>query len=427
MKNEKTVEKTVRLGLCVSCGICKAACPQGAIRLDYTRGQYCPVVLEKCNLCGLCLKVCPGIEIRFADFNKNKIINISNDLILGPVINAYICFTKDKKIRNIATSGGVITSLIIELLNSKNYQGAFVLPFTEASTNLQKTIYTNDIETIMSASKSKYLPASVENVIEHLKKIKTSSIVVGTPCQIYGIKKYMKTSGIQDSNTLFLGLFCDKTLNYNALNYFECIYGKGRKIKKFEYRSKEKDGWPGHTKIVFDNKEELFVHRKVRMELKKFFQLKRCLFCLDKFNRLADISFGDCYIPGKESILGKSNIIVRTEKGLNALNYSNNIVLEEIDPNYIVSSQKLNQKNQNLTFAKIFEINNGHCIYPEYENKKYIDKKIYKTFYRHQKYIEYGRNVKKFKFISYLIKYYNIKKFVTKVFKRIGNIFGVKQ
>ena len=51
------------------------------------------------------------------------------------------------------------------------------------------------------------------------------------------------------------------------------------------------------------------------MKLKSFFQLNRCLFCYDKLNSFADISFGDCYIKEEKSFYGKSNVIIRTNIG----------------------------------------------------------------------------------------------------------------
>jgi anaerobic carbon-monoxide dehydrogenase iron sulfur subunit len=52
--------------VCTQCGMCLAACPEGAI---YRRedGAYV-VVVEKCNDCGECLKVCkPGVMVQHPD------------------------------------------------------------------------------------------------------------------------------------------------------------------------------------------------------------------------------------------------------------------------------------------------------------------------------------------------------------------------
>ena len=78
------------------------------------------------------------------------------------------------------------------------------------------------------------------------------------------------------------------------------------------------------------------------MNLKKYFNLNRCLFCFDKLNRLADISFGDCYIESKSDLKGKSTVIIRTKKGKEIFdNYSHLLTLEKENFETIWKSQKL--------------------------------------------------------------------------------------
>ena len=44
--------------VCVACGVCRKACPKGAISIY--RGCYAVVDGEKCVGCGLCGKACPA-------------------------------------------------------------------------------------------------------------------------------------------------------------------------------------------------------------------------------------------------------------------------------------------------------------------------------------------------------------------------------
>ena len=41
---------------CITCGVCEAECPEGAISLDGTQFQIDPA---KCTDCGSCNSVCP--------------------------------------------------------------------------------------------------------------------------------------------------------------------------------------------------------------------------------------------------------------------------------------------------------------------------------------------------------------------------------
>ncbi len=414
MKNLNII-KTRELDLCTSCEICLAVCPANAIIMEYKYGQFLPKVNdEKCTNCGLCLKLCSGIDIDPLKLRQEK---ISNHIIDGHCLESYTAYSNDPEIRRNSASGGLITTLIIELIKNKEFDAVFVLDFDKFDGKPARLKATNNIDEIINAAKSKYIPASVYNVINTLKKKDNRKyIIVGTPCQIYGIKKFIKKFKISEDNLVFLGLFCEKTLNFNIIQYFKDIYGKlNEQLIKFEFRTKEKYGWPGNSKIYFNSGRDIIVDRKVRMQLKKYFQLNRCLFCYDKLNRLADISFGDCYIEGKGDFNGKSSVIVRTKKGKEIFDkYSYLFILEKESIEKIRESQHLMDKKDNLEWAKIFiKENNIHRnISFKYERDNKVAKKLAKL----QKYIMWGKK-------------YNINKirctlFSSKILNKLKAIYG---
>jgi coenzyme F420-reducing hydrogenase beta subunit/polysaccharide pyruvyl transferase WcaK-like protein len=402
---KSNVTYTRNLGLCVSCEICAAVCPEGAITMEYENGQFLPKIDDgKCTECGLCLEVCPGIDV---DPLGLRYRTISNDMFDGPYLESYTAYSNDSEIRKTSASGGLITNLVVELIRNEQFDAAFVLDFDKFAGKPARLKATNNADEIVNAAKSKYVPASIYEVIKTLKECDGRRyIIVGTPCQIYGTKKFMKRCHISEEGLLFLGLFCDKTLNFNAIRYFEDTYGKpGKKLIKFEFRTKEKHGWPGNSKLCFDSGRELIVDRAVRMQLKRFFQLNRCLFCLDKLNVMADISFGDCYIEGKSDFNGKSSVIVRTEKGRKIFNkYSYLFSLEKENVEEIRFSQHLIDRKDNLQYAKVLIKENN--LYPDITPDYEIDSQIARGLSKAQKYIEWGQkyNVNKIRFALFLSK-----------------------
>lgn len=389
-----SVKKTRELDLCVSCEICASVCPNHAIIMEYQSGQFLPKINEtECNSCGICLKICPGINLDV----KNT--GYFEDL-LGCNLESYIAYSKNSEIRKESTSGGLITSLIVELIRKKKFDIAFVLNFDNFSHRLEPATTTDEV---INAAKSKYIPASVYEIIKALeKKDNRKYVIVGTSCQICGIKNFIKEYDIKESNLLFLGLFCDRTLNFNILRYFEDTYAKLREdLVKLDYRNKELNGYPGDCKLYFDSGRSLFVNRNVRLQLKEYFQLNRCLFCHDKLNRLVDISFGDCYLKTKMDKEGKSSVIIRTKKGKKIFDdFSYLFELESISVNKIAESQNLSEKKQNLDFARKYL----KCKTPK------VSKKLSKL----QKHMKWGKNYNKNKIrFDILIKIYkkNLKVF----------------
>lgn len=388
---KSNILKTRELDLCTSCEICLATCPEEAITMENKFGQFLPKVDDRrCKKCGLCLELCPGID---TDLQKLEYEKTSRNMFDGPCLESYTAYSNDPEIRKNSTSGGLITDLTTNLIKNKEFDAAFILDFDKFEGRPARLNITNNINKILKAAKSKYIPASVYKVVEALKKRDNKKyIIVGTPCQIYGIKKFIKKFNVSKKNLLFLGLFCDKTLNFNIIRYFENTYrNPNEKLIKFEFRTKEKYGWPGNSKIYFDSGRELIIDKSVRMQLKKIFQLNRCLFCFDKLNKLADISFGDCYIEGKDDFNGKSSVVVRTKKGGKIFDkYSYLFTLEKESIEEIRKSQHLMDKKNNLEYAKILA--KEHNLYPNTNSDYEINTQIAKRFSKLQKYIAWGRN-----------------------------------
>lgn len=362
--NEKDIRLTRGKNLCVSCEICKSICPVNAINMEYEGGQFVPILDEEtCIECGKCFEVCPGIDINQYEGDDFK------KWLTGKYIEGYAAYTKNRDILKKSTSGGVITQLLIELLKKGDHEGAFVLPFEMFKGEPPKLELARSEEELKASSKSKYLPASFFEVAEKLRdKSNTNYAIVGTPCQLKGIKNFIQLEDIDEDNILLLGLFCDKTLNLNFLDYFEKKFSKGEEnLKKFDYKNKEKSGWPGDCKLYFDSGRELFIDRSQRGKVKDYFQLERCLYCLDKLNRQADISFGDCYINGKENP-ERSSIIIRTEKGKKVWEkHKDSFTWEESSVTSIMRSQVVSQKKENLKFVEAIKKDKK---YPKLKERK---------------------------------------------------------
>lgn len=352
--NDSTVLKTRKLDLCVSCEICLAVCPVEAISMEFFNGKYVPKIdLDVCIECNKCLENCPGIDLLPLPVVNESILD---EMIKGKMLESYTAFSKNEKIRITSTSGGIITTLVRELIEVKEYQKVFVLKFEKFEKKPVRLEETNNLNDIVKSAKSKYLPASVYNIIAKIKEDENSKlIIIGTPCQILGIKKFLRCKNINENNLLFLGLFCSSTLNFNFLQFVEDSYSKHSEITtEFLYRTKERYGWPGHSKITFNSGRSKILDREIRANLKKYFGLNRCLYCYDKANKYSDIVFGDCYIKNKQNSKGKSTIIVRTEKGKDILEkYSYLFHIEKEAVEEIWESQNIQDEKNHLIYSLI--------------------------------------------------------------------------
>lgn len=159
------VSRTRKLNLCLSCEICHAICPVNAVSMKYVFGQFLPHIDEaKCRDCGHCLNVCPGIDV---DPTGIRYQTVTENMFDGPYLNTFTAYSKDLQIRARSTSGGIITALILELINYKEYDAAFVLRFDRFDNKPARLILTKKNDDIVKSMGSKYIPASVYDVVDY--------------------------------------------------------------------------------------------------------------------------------------------------------------------------------------------------------------------------------------------------------------------
>ena len=164
--NKSDVMQTRRLGRCVSCEICSAACPEQAVTMEYQGGQFLPRIdYDKCTCCGLCSEICPGIDLdHFGLLTREA----SVDMFDGPWSAIYTGHSRDLNMRKNSTSGGFISTLLIALIQAGEFEVAFVLPFADVEDKPARLVATNSVQDIWNSARSKYIPASVYNVINAL-------------------------------------------------------------------------------------------------------------------------------------------------------------------------------------------------------------------------------------------------------------------
>jgi len=315
----KNVEETAASGLCISCEICRAICPEDAIVMKLQGGQYVPLVDdEECSGCGSCIEICPGLNLDPHGLVSEGIPNEAN--LAGKITECLAAKLKDGELLEKTASGGVVTGMILGLLEQGKYDFASILKGVGSNPQAPRLVLTDNPEEIVTATKSKYVPVSAYNIVRALTERENERfIIIATPCVLDGILGYARINDIDLERVLLIGLFCELTMNLNFIEYIKKTYGKpGEGIELLDYRNKLAGGWPGHMRITFTGGRTVAIDRSKRMELKPYFQLRRCLLCTDKLNRAADISVGDCYIEGHEDREGKSSIIIRTEKGRKA-------------------------------------------------------------------------------------------------------------
>lgn len=330
--------------MCCSCASCAEVCPKGAITYQLSKGIYSPVIDEqKCVDCGICLKVCP------AAIEGKTPVRLKSDMFDWKEKECYIAHCKDEVVRHRSKSGGIVTTMVTKLLNDGVYERAYLLEYEGTEGKASLSIFKKG-DDIKRTANSKYIPVSIDKVIAAIKNnVIEKSIVVGTPCHMRAIKAALQLYKRSEEDVLLIGLFCNKVFTYDVFRYYDKYYGP---FEKFHFCDKESGGWPGGSWYVKDGHSGT-IPRKERMALRDYYSLNKCRFCGNQMNNQADISLGDCYVKGKDSPLGNSSVVIRTEKGHWAFDYcKDDFVLEHISFQQIKSSQTLFEKVPNVIRPK---------------------------------------------------------------------------
>ena len=300
---------------CSSCGLCVIVCSNKAINFCRNEeGFYEPTVMvEKCTDCGICIKVCYKYlkeKVPFENAFKEKII--------------YGAWSKNIETVKTSSSGGIgyeLTSHFFE----KGYKicgCVFDAPNDSCKHIIAET--DTDLEAIKT---SKYLQSNTIEAFSQFKK-DVNYLIVGTPCQIYGLRNYIHLKKWED-NFILIDFFCYGTPSFNLWKKYKSYLSKKNEIsnnlKNVNFRKKNFESkWHQNAISIQDCSGRKFVQNFAYSEslFFKFFLNGSCLneACYQCKMRLdhcaSDIRIADFW--GKKYATnewGVSLVITNTNKG----------------------------------------------------------------------------------------------------------------
>jgi len=300
-------------GICGKCGGCVSFCSAGELNAIEMGENDLPRYIneDNCLKCGVCYLICPQT-------------NTLNDELREkfgwkPPIGTYQRITSAKttneRVREICTDGGVVTSLLLYLLEHNLINGAVVSkktgPFarqaiiartSEELIEAAGSIFSGSLHLEELGGKyTTYTP--ILSTIKSLEKRYLHDIaVVGTPCQINAIRK-MQCLQIIPAHLIkyTIGLFCIENFSFDDV---------AREIleRKLDINLEEI--------VKLNIKDDLIITLtkgvKIHIPLEEVHEIARpaCFTCKDFSNEYADISVGGLGSPD-----GYTTTIIRTKVG----------------------------------------------------------------------------------------------------------------
>ncbi len=358
---------------CCGCGACVASCPQKCIQMiEDDEGFLYPKVDEsKCIKCGICEKVCPIIQYTNQNQQQPKCV---------------LAYSKDNAIREKSSSGGIFSEIANYILKNKG-----VVYGAAVTENLQvEHIRITREEELYQLRGSKYVQSNLKNIFLQIEKDLKNDIEVlftGTPCQIAGIKKFLKK---EYKNLYTCDIICHGVPSPKVFTIYikELEKKYASQVKEIYFRNKD-TGWNNfRIKIVFENGKIYSCEANKDPFMKSFLQNANlrpsCYQCnFSTIPRLADITLGDYWgvnivHPELKDDKGISMITINNDRGERVLQkIKDKIFIEEnedisnfIKFNPCICASVKPHKNRDEFFKDV------ESLQMEELDKKYFTEKI---------------------------------------------------
>lgn len=318
MKDIDKLQQVINSGLCNRCGTC-VGLSNGNIRFRDKTGIYLPEIITEppAELANKMWHACSGKGFNFPEYRQHIFPKDNNfHVYLGSYKNIYIGHCSDEKIRRQSASGGIISAILIWLLEKGRIDGAVVLGMSDKEPWLTQPLIARSRSEIMAAAQSKYTISSVNEILPEIAGFQGQLAFVGLPGQIQSIRtlQTMKEPAVKNIRYLF-GPFYGNTLHFSSIRSFLRSHGEKdyNKIKKLYFRYGE---WPGYMRIEMCTGSVIELPKFHANYLIPFHILKNSLLCTDLSNEFTDISGGDAWAPiYEERGKGFSMVIARSKTG----------------------------------------------------------------------------------------------------------------
>ncbi|NIR87645.1 hypothetical protein GWO13_08850 [Candidatus Bathyarchaeota archaeon] len=297
---EETLEKVVSAEKCAGCAACVIVCPIDCLKYSEEK----PKLVDKCIACGICAKVCPRYDFSLPAIEKflfgrkrkpEEDFGVNRRIVIARAI--------DKSILQVCQDGGAVTALLMFALENGLVDGAIVSGVDQDRPFYPVPRLATAPQEVLECAGTRYSYST--NFLafqEGIKQKKKSLAFVGTPCQIYALRKIEMIPLKKYSNPLRLtiGLMCTESFIYEELME-KHIQGKLginlRDISKINIKGK----------ILVTTKSG--DTKTISLADAKRYTRPSCTLCTDFSSELADISAGGL------GLSGWTFIVIRSEKG----------------------------------------------------------------------------------------------------------------
>ena len=295
---------------CSGCGLCIS---QNKAQWEKDNKGFLVAAGKEKEFETFCQRVCPSSGTQCSEFKQGA--------VWGRYTGVYLSHAADEYIRFQASSGGVLTSICLFLLENKMADGIIQTKMDPDNPIGTKTCVSRTKEELLDCCGSRYSSSSPLEYINDYLSGNETYVYVGKPCDVTALRNFAKTDERVDAHIKYMfSFFCagapSEQANLQLLHKMGC---RKEDCVHLRYRG---DGWPGYATATDSSggTYQLDYRSAWRDTLGRDIR-KMCRFCLDGIGEMADISCGDAWYLGEDNkpvfteAAGRNVVFCRTQGG----------------------------------------------------------------------------------------------------------------
>jgi coenzyme F420 hydrogenase subunit beta len=340
---------------CTHCGACVGLHPE---LLEFRETSSGPLPFLRRALTdaedqslALAWAVCSGRGVPYPDLLAYLNDGKPNSSLLGSYRQVFTGYAADPAIRRRGASGGVISRVLIHLLESGQIEGAIVLRQGLHSPETATPTIATSREEILAAAQSVYAVTPTLTILPEIEAFPGRLAFVGLPEQVTALRMLQAAGHPAAQKVVFVaGPYTGTNMYAGAVRAFLRMQGvkDAIAITSLQWRAGE---WPGYLQVETADGRVFKAQKFYYNYLIPFYISRNCQITPDFTNEATDLSVGDAWSPQFEQSGGGHSVIVArsefAEKTLLAMQQSGDLTLEPVPVN-----QALGMHGHMLDFKK---------------------------------------------------------------------------
>jgi coenzyme F420-reducing hydrogenase beta subunit len=234
----------------------------------------------------------------------------------------YAGYAVDESVRPHASSGGVVSAALIDLLERRAVEGALVSRIVSRSGRIDAvTEIVRDRKGVLTSAGSSYIDTPVLDAVMRLPRVPGKAAVVGLPCQVRVLRRMLaKHPELREKTSIIIGLFCRGAVRRA---FYEDLFARYRIDQATIDSVKVVRGHvKGEVVVSLQNggRRSIPFQTMNAYRIAGIHQMIRCIWCDEHLAVEADIAVGDIFTPEfKKRPIKHSAFIGWSERGAELL------------------------------------------------------------------------------------------------------------